>query len=331
MRTTALLHAFLFTLFMMAGCKTKPSNQPEAARPIPVIIDTDANNELDDQHAIAYLLLNTEAFQTIGVTVNATWGGGEIEEHVKEASRIVKLCGLERKIPVLAGANGNFPEIREFTGDSIFDGHEAVDFIIDQAMKKRDRKLVLIPVGKLTNIALALKKEPAIAERVRVVWLGSNYPDPGEYNQENDTASMNYVLGTDVPFEIATVRYGKPSGTAAVTVTQEDIFGKMPGLGPHIEEPVTGRHGGTFSCFGDYSVSLFSHIEYDDDSKTRSLFDMAAVAIVKDSSWATASVIPAPVYLDGQWVEQPENTRKILIWEYFDREKILADFYATFE
>ncbi len=83
-------------------------------------------------------------------------------------------------------------------------------------MKEREQKLVLLPVGKLTNIALALKKEPAIADRVRVVWLGSNYPEPGEYNLDNDTVSMNYVLGTSVPFEIVTVRYGKPSGTAAV-------------------------------------------------------------------------------------------------------------------
>ncbi|MFH0758585.1 MAG: nucleoside hydrolase [Bacteroidota bacterium] len=331
MKSTALFHAFLFALLMMAGCKTKPANQPEAEGQIPVIIDSDANNELDDQHAIAYLLLNPGAFQTIGVTVNATWGGGDVGEHVKEARRIVKLCGLEGKIPVLAGANGTFPEIREFTCDSLFDGHAAVDFIITEAMKERSEKLVLVPVGKLTNIALALKKEPAVAERIRVVWLGSNYPEPGEYNQDNDTASMNYVLGTDVPFEMATVRYGKPSGTAAVTVTQADIFGKMPGLGPHIEEPVSGRHGGTFSCFGDYSVSLFTHIDYSDEAKTRSLFDMAAVAIVKDSSWATASVIPAPILVDGQWVERPDNKRKILVWEYFDREKILADFYATFE
>ena len=30
---------------------------------IPVIFDTDANNELDDQHALAYLLLNDSTFQ----------------------------------------------------------------------------------------------------------------------------------------------------------------------------------------------------------------------------------------------------------------------------
>jgi len=231
----------------------------------------------------------------------------------------------------MRGANGNFPEIRGTLLSADFDGHEAVDFIIREAKKQRDQKLVLLPVGKLTNIALALQKEPSIADKVRVVWLGSNYPEPGEYNQDNDTASMSYVLSTSVPFEMVTVRYGKPSGTGAVMLTQEEVNKKMPGLGPHIKQPVSGRHGGIFSNFGDYSVSLFEYIDYHDEAKSRSLFDMAAVAIVKNPSWASAKEIPCPVYVDEKWIEQPENPRKILVWENFDREKIIADFYAVFD
>ena len=48
---------------------------PLAAQPatrIAVIVDTDANNELDDQHALAYVLLNGDTFKVEGVTVNAT-------------------------------------------------------------------------------------------------------------------------------------------------------------------------------------------------------------------------------------------------------------------
>jgi inosine-uridine nucleoside N-ribohydrolase len=298
---------------------------------IPVIFDTDANNELDDQHAMAYLLLNDEVFTTIGITVNATRSGGEIGEHVKEAQRVISLCNKKDEVPLFAGANGNFTDIRSHLDEAAFDGHEAVDFIIREAMRKRKEKLVLLPVGKLTNIALALEKEPAIADRVRVVWLGANYPLPGEYNLENDIPSMNYVLQSGVPFEMVTVRYGLPSGTAAVSVTQAEIFEKMPGLGPEADEPVSGRHGGTFSTFGDYSVDLFSYIDYYDEQKSRSLFDMAAVAIVKDASWATASTIPCPIYVNGQWVEQPDNPRKILVWENFKAGEIIADFYATFE
>ena len=77
----------------------------------------------------------------------------------------------------------------------------------------RRRSSCSCPIGKLTNIALALKKDPSLANRVRVVWLGSNYPDPGEYNQENDEGALQFILdSTSVPFEIAVVRYGQAVG-----------------------------------------------------------------------------------------------------------------------
>ncbi len=170
---------------------------------------------------------------------------------------MLKLCNKDGEIPLYAGANGNFEEIWPHVKEDGFDGQEAVDFIIKEAMKKRKEKLVLLPVGKLTNIALALEQEPAIADRVRVVWLGANYPDPGEYNLDNDIPSMAYVLESGVPFEMVTVRYGTSTGTAAVAVTQAEVNEKMPGLGPLAEEAVIGRHGGSFTNFGDYSVESF--------------------------------------------------------------------------
>ena len=50
---------------------------------------------------------------------------------------------------------------------------------------------------------------------------------------------------------------------------------------------MTGRHGGAFTNFGDYSVDLFEHIDLYGDPPSRALFDMAAVAIVKNPAWAT--------------------------------------------
>ncbi|MCK5134550.1 MAG: nucleoside hydrolase [Bacteroidales bacterium] len=321
----------LIILWTVIGCTTTSSPGGDQKSGIPVIFDTDANNELDDQHALAYLLLNDNTFDVIGITVNATWSGGGIEGHYKEAERVTDLCGLKGQIPILKGANGGFPEIMDHTGDPAFDGSEAVDFILEQSRKKRDTPLMVLAVGKLTNVALALKKDPSIAERIRVVWLGSNYPEPGEYNQDNDTLSMSYILKTNVPFEMVTVRGGKSTGTAAVTMTKQEILNKMPGLGPEASDPVTGRHGGSFTNFGDYSVNLFEHIDYHDESQSRALFDMAAVAIVKDPFWASSVEIPCPVLIDNQWVEQPGNERKIMVWENFNRNEIIADFYSTFE
>ncbi|MBX3180385.1 MAG: nucleoside hydrolase [Candidatus Hydrogenedentes bacterium] len=316
-------------LLFSAACLSVPASAAEGK--IRVLLDTDANNELDDQHAIAYLLFNGDVFEVEGITVNRTSGGGDVHQHFAEAERVVKLCGLDGKVSVYLGAEKSFEEIRGALNQPDFDGHEAVDRIIERALAADDRPLVLLPIGKLTNIALALEKEPAIAAKVRIVWLGSNYPKPGEYNQNNDEGAMNYLLDADVPFEIVTVRYGEPSGTDAVRATLQEVREIMPGKGPRIDTPITGRHGGEFATFGDYALNLFENIRLHGDPPSRALFDMAAVAIVKNPGWAESRRIPAPTLADRKWVERPGNAREVVLWENFDRKAIMADFYDRME
>jgi len=294
-----------------------------------VLLDTDANNEIDDQHAIAYLLFSGDAFVVEGLTVNRTNNGGDIEAQAIEAERIVRLCTMHRQLPVTRGASGSFEEIAPHLTESDFEGVDAVDLIIKRAHIASPQKLILLPIGKLTNVALALKKDPSIIDKVKVVWLGSNYPDPGEYNLDNDEASVNYVLDTDVEFEIAVVRYGAESGTSAVRVTLQDIAQKLAGKGPRASTPVTGRNGGTFTNFGDYSVNLLEHVHMSGNPPSRALYDMAVVAIVKNPAWAEARSIAAPILENGVWRDRPENSRRIVIRENFDKQSIIDDFYAT--
>ena len=103
----------------------------------------------------------------------------------------------------------------------------------------------------------------------------------------------------------------------------------MPGLGPKISNPIIGRYGGEFYTFGDYSVNLFENYE-GGIHKTRPLFDMAAVAIVKNST-GLKNVISAPELNDGLWTDNPKNSRKIVIWENFDKSEIMNDFYESME
>lgn len=298
---------------------------------ISVILDTDANNELDDQHAIAYLLENQDIFNIVGITVNATKNGGRVEEHYDEALRILTLFNEQENISLKKGANKTYDVILKDIDKQDFDGSEAVDFIIDRARSYNNHELVLIPIGKLTNIALALKKAPDIGSHVRVVWLGSNYPESGEYNLENDTSALNYLLKTDVPFEMVTVSYGRGTGTSAILVSLEEIDSVMPGKGPKIEGSITGRHGGMFNNFGDYSVDLFKHIDAGGNPPSRSLFDLGAVAIVKNPEWAQVRSIPAPFYDSSGWIDQKANNRKILLWENFQRDSIVKDLYSVLD
>ncbi|MBN2742851.1 MAG: nucleoside hydrolase [Marinilabiliaceae bacterium] len=329
-----LIASLVLIAFFTACCNMQDE---KTMKKIHVIYDTDANNEVDDQFALAYLLFSGNHFVLEGVTVNATSSPdgfsnySKVEWHFDEAKRVMQLCGVWGEIPLFTGAQGSFNEIEEQITEPKFDGFEAVDFIIEQAMQPREDRLVLLPVGKLTNIALALKKEPRIADKVHIVWLGSNYPEPGEHNQDWDISSMNYILDVDVPFDMVTVRYGDPSGTSAMMVAKTEVDRRMPGIGPKLNEPVIGRHGGEFYCWGDYAVELYNKYENHmwGDPKGRALFDMAAVAILKNPAWAENYSHPAPIFMDGQWVDRPDNPRKITIWEWFDIYAIPADFFET--
>ena len=259
-------------------CRRRCWRRNRATR-IPVIVDTDANNELDDQHALAYVLLNGDTFDVKGVTVNATRGGGDIHGHYEEARRVMALCGVAG-IPLHAGANGSFEAIRPTMRQADYDGKAAVDFIIARAKAQpAGTPLVLLPIGKLTNIALALGEGPVDREegphRVARIELSR----AGEYNQDNDPEALRYVLSTDVPFEMVLVRYGTPSGTDAIRVTPEDVKARFAGRGPRAAAPVMGRHGEAFSTFGDYSVNLFAHIKFDRTPPSRALYDVGAAAV----------------------------------------------------
>ena len=297
---------------------------------IRVLLDTDANNEIDDQHAIAYLLLSGASFFVEGLTVNRTDNGGDIEAQALEAERVVRLCNLHPQLVVIRGASASFNEIATHLKRPDFDGHAAVDLMIDRADAAAEEKLVIVAIGKLTNVALALKKAPRIAKAVKVVWLGSNYPGPGEYNLENDPEAVNYVLDTEVEFEIVVVRYFEPSGTSAVRVSLQDLRENVAGRGPQ-SLPITGRNGGVFTCFGDYSVNLLEHVRMSGEPPSRALYDMAALAIIKNPVWAQAREIAAPVLNGKEWIDRPQNPRKIVIREHFDRCAILSDFFSTIE
>lgn len=298
---------------------------------IRLLIDTDANNETDDQHAIAYALFSDDTFEVEGITVNQTHNGGDVSVQLEEAVRIVKLCGRHPDLPMFKGANGNLNEILPHLDEPDFDGHEAVDFIIEQALKESDSKLVLLPIGKLTNIALALAKAPEIIPHVRVVWLGSNFPaeEDVEYNLTSDPGAVQYLLNCPVDFEIVTVLFGDPAGTWGLKVSQEEILKTMPGVGPRTSEPVTGRHGGEFVCFGDYSANLYANAPQHGDPPGRPLFDVGAVAVVKNPQWARSTVMPRPMLVDKGWTLRPENRMDMIVWDRFDRDGIIFDFFKT--
>ena len=154
--------------------------------PTKIILDCDPGH--DD--AVALLLAHgSPEIELLAVTTVV--GNQTLEKVTRNALAIARVANITG-VPFAAGSPRplvrtieNAPDIH---GESGMDGPElpepaieldprhAVDLIIDTVMAHEPGTVTLVPTGGLTNIALAVRKEPRIAERVKeVVLMGGGY------------------------------------------------------------------------------------------------------------------------------------------------------------
>lgn len=145
-----------------------------------ILIDTDIGDDIDDAEAIAFALHSPEV-ETVGITTvfKNTLARARITR------RLLDLGGRD-DIPVYAGCGQplmfkvDVDEIpNQYTDDlgsiAIDTNVHAVDFIIDTVMSAPG-EITLVPIGALTNIALAMMKEPRLAKNTkRIYWMGGAF------------------------------------------------------------------------------------------------------------------------------------------------------------
>lgn len=180
-----------------------------------IILDCDPGH--DDAIALLLAWGNPE-IDLVGVTTVA--GNQTIEKVTRNAlsvARIADITGvpfargahrpLVRPIniaPSIHGASGlDGPALPEPT--LALDDRHAVTFIIDTIMAAEPGEITLVPTGPLTNIALAVRTEPRIAERVKqVVLMGGgvnvgNWSATSEFNIIADPEAAHIVFNESWP------------------------------------------------------------------------------------------------------------------------------------
>lgn len=184
----------------------------------PVILDVDTG--IDDALAIAYAL-NSPEIELIGLTT--CFGNGPIENTTRNT--LVVLEQLGKRVPVYSGADKplsrppkNFPTHvhgEDGLGNTVkkafvmeAESEGAVDYIINQ-VKQRPHEITIIAVGPLTNLALAVQKEPAIVSLVKdVVIMGGavfgrgNTTPYSEANVYADPHAAECVFSSGLPVTI---------------------------------------------------------------------------------------------------------------------------------
>lgn len=186
------------------------------AHPRKIILDTDPGQ--DDAIALLLALASPE-LDILGVTAVA--GNVPIELTEKNARKICELAGRP-DVKVFAGASrpmvGDLVTAEHVHGKTGLDGPElpeptmplmeihAVDFIVEILMNHAPGEVTLCTLGPLTNIALALVREPRITERVReIVMMGGGFFEGGnitpaaEFNIYVDPHAADVVFRSKIP------------------------------------------------------------------------------------------------------------------------------------
>jgi purine nucleosidase len=184
--------------------------------PRPVIIDCDPGH--DDALAILLALGSPEELGVLAITAVA--GNVPLALTEKNARKICELAARS-DLPVYAGCAR--PLVRELVtaehvlGKSGLDGHElpepqmplgqahAVDALIELLRSHPAGAITLCPTGPLTNIAMALRKAPDVAPRIReIVLMGGaigegNVTPAAEFNVYVDPHAAKAVFEAGVP------------------------------------------------------------------------------------------------------------------------------------
>jgi len=178
-----------------------------------VILDTDPGH--DDAIAL-FLAAGHDGVDLQAVTAVA--GNHTVENTARNARRLLTLVDRP-DVPVARGCAA--PLTRELTiadyvhGETGIDGPDlpppevelddrhAVDLLVDTV--RENDGVTLVPVGPLTNIAMALKKAPDIAEGIdEIVLMGGaiaegNITPSAEFNIYVDPEAAAVVFDADVP------------------------------------------------------------------------------------------------------------------------------------
>lgn len=195
--------------------------------PLPVILDCDPGH--DDAVAILLACASPE-LEVLGISTVA--GNVPLEKTSKNALKICELAKLDH-VKVYAGMSR--PVVKDLLtaedvhGKSGLDGPDlpapkraletkhSVDFVIEELLRCKE-PVTLIPTGPLTNIAMALLREPRIRNFIReIVLMG------GAIAEGNTTPAAEFNIFVDPHAADVVFRSGVPVTMIGLDVTHQAL------------------------------------------------------------------------------------------------------------
>ncbi len=198
--------------------------------PRKIIIDTDPGQ--DDALAIL-LALGSPELEVLGITCVA--GNVPLPLTIRNARLVCELAG-RRDMKIFAGCER--PMVRDLVtaemvhGETGLDGPDwdeptmgvqdmhAVDWLVETLMAADDGEITLCPVGPITNVAMAMIREPRILGKIgQIVTMGGGYFVGG-----NTTPVAEFNVYVDPHAAAVMYRSGVPIVTMPLDVTHKALM-----------------------------------------------------------------------------------------------------------
>ena len=204
-----------------------------------IILDCDPGH--DDAAAIM-LAAKSPKIELLGITVVA--GNQTLEKTLRNALNVVQWLGVD--VPVYGGCDR--PLVREkvtagdIHGKTGLDGpvfpplvrvpepEHAVNFIIRSLMAS-DGEITMVTTGPMTNLAMALRLEPKIVDKIkRIVLMG------GAYTNGNVTPAAEFNIFADAEAAHICFTCGRPVTMIGLDVTRKvkctpEVVARMKNVG----------------------------------------------------------------------------------------------------
>lgn len=275
-----------------------------------VVLDTDTYNEVDDQFALAHLMLSQDVVNVEAVYAapfhNDRSSGPEdgMERSYEEIQRVLDLLGKQPAGGVFKGSR------RYLEAADVPEESPAACDLVERAMKG-DSPLVVCAIGAITNVASALLLEPKIADRIEIVWLGGNapyWPHTREFNLQQDPHASRLVMSGIAPMvQIPCM----PVASHLLTTYYELEALLAP-----------------FSPLGKYLTDIVHSHTDNVQGWAKPIWDIAASAYVIDPKFCKTIRRPAPVLTtDLRWEDDPMQ-KEITVVTEVDRDAIFRDFFC---
>ncbi len=271
---------------------------PAAAAPKKIIFDTDPGT--DDAMALM-LALNSPELNVRAITVVP--GNVTAKQGLENALRMVSLAN-RCNIPVAAGAQ--HPLFQKLITAEFWHGKNGLanielppskckvdprygpDLIIEM-VHAAPHEITLVPVGPLTNIALAVEKDPSIVPLVKEVILmggsitGGNVNAAAEANIYNDPEAAQIVFQAGWP----------------LTMVGLDVGDKTLLTSKHLEQ--LAQSHGEINDFIYKVASYLVDLAAKFNSPGTPMYDPLAVGVAIDSSLVTAPAMHVDVETRGEF------------------------------